>query len=245
MRAIVYTVFGILFLTTAVHCKSGLSSDKISVLVVTGGHSYDTAEFVAMFSQMDGMETELVLKPDAWQLLDRGRQFDVIVFYDMWQAISEEEKLTFLNEFESGTGMVFLHHSLVSHQEWKDYTLLVGGRYVQPGSTLDSTQFSDYRHDIDLQVHITDPNHPVTRGVGDFEIHDEGYSNTLQLPGVHNLLETVHPDCDRYIGWSHEVKNSRVVYLMGGHDKYAFENESFIRLLENAIRWTGITQGYK
>ena len=75
-----------------------------------------------------------------------------------------------------------------------------------------------------------------------FVIHDEGYSNTFQLPGVHNLLETVHPDCDRYIGWSHEVKNSRVVYLMGGHDKYAFENESFIRLLENAIRWTGSQQ---
>jgi len=74
--------------------------------------------------------------------------------------------------------------------------------------------------------------------VGDFNILDEGYSNIMILPGVKKLLETIHPDCDRYVGWTHNVNNSRVVYLMGGHDKHAYKNESFSRLVENSLRWT-------
>ncbi|MCK5464654.1 MAG: ThuA domain-containing protein, partial [Bacteroidales bacterium] len=87
-------------------------------------------------------------------------------------------------------------------------------------------------------VRVIDKSHPVTAGLEDFEILDEGYSNTTQLPGMQNLLETSHPDCDRYIGWTHSVNNSKVVYLMGGHDKHAFEHPFFRKLVSNAINYT-------
>ena len=227
-----------LLVIAAMGCKQQ-KDGQVDLLVVTGGHAYDTAEFIQMFESLPGISFEMALKPDAWKMLDAGKEFDVIAFYDMWkEPISEEEKNTFLNEFEKGTGMVFMHHCLASHPEWPEYEQLIGGKYNLPEFTPDSSLRSDYRHDIVLPVRVLDKSHPVTAGLEDFEILDEGYSNTTQLPGVHNLLETSHPDCDRYIGWTHPVKNSKAVYLMGGHDKHAFENPSFRKLLSNAINYT-------
>ena len=105
----------------AMGCKQQ-KNGKVDLLVVTGGHAYDTAEFIQMFEALPGISFEMALKPDAWKMLDAGREFDVIAFYDMWQEpITEEEKNTFLNEFEKGTGMVFMHHCLASHPEWPEY----------------------------------------------------------------------------------------------------------------------------
>ena len=153
------------------------------------------------------------------------------------REIGEQEKQVFMEEFEKGTGILFLHHSLASHPEWPGYMKLVGGKYHLPDYTPDSNRISDFRHDITLHVEVLDPEHPVTRGMIDFDILDEGYTNTTRLPGTHPLLQTDHPDCDRIIGWTHEVKNSKVVYLMGGHDRHAYENESFRELVRNAVIW--------
>lgn len=226
----------------ALHCNQINSAENPDVLVITGGHNYDTAEFIDMFESYNGINFESVLKPEAWKLLRKGNRYDVMVFYDMWQEISDEEKELFLNEFKKGTGMVFMHHSLASHNQWPEYTNLVGGTYRLPKYESDSTLVSDYRHDIEIQVTVSDPEHPVTKGVSDFRILDEGYSNVHVLPGVHILLETNHPDCEKYIGWCHEVEQSKVVYLMGGHDIHAYMNESFRRILENAIHWTTAKQ---
>jgi type 1 glutamine amidotransferase len=219
-------------------CKTS-QKGRADLLVVTGGHAYDTSEFIQMFEALPGISFEMVMEPDAWKKLAAGREFDVIAFYDMWtEPITAEEKEIFLGEFEKGTGMVFLHHSLASHPEWSEYVQLIGGKYNLPGHTPDTSLWSDYKHDLKLSVHVVDKNHPVTAGVDDFEILDEGYSHTTVLPGVHYLLETSHPDCDRHVGWTHQVRNSKVVYLMGGHDKHAYENPAFRKLVSNAVQYT-------
>jgi len=227
-----------LVIITAMGCKQS-DTGKVDLLVVTGGHGYDTAEFIQMFEALPGISFEMALKPEAWEMLAAGKEFDVIAFYDMWmEPISEEEKNTFLNEFEKGTGIVFMHHCLASHPEWPEYVQLVGGKYNHEDFTPDTNLRSDFMHDIVLQVRVVDKNHPVTLGLEDFEILDEGYSNTTKLSGVQNLLEPSHPDCDPCIGWTHSVYNSKVVYLMGGHDKHAYEHPSFRQLVSNAVNFT-------
>ena len=211
---------------------------ETSVMVVTGGHAYDTMAFTQMFKSFGNVNFVMKEKPEAWKSLMEGEEYDALVFYDMWQEINEAEKQVFLDEFEKGTGMVFLHHSLASHQEWPEYTQLIGGKYYVPSYTEDSSRVSGFKHDITLSVSVLDTDHPVTRGIKGFTIPDEGYSNTSTLPGIHPLLGTHHPDCDTIIGWSMDVKNSRVVYLMGGHDRHACENASFRKLVQNAIMWT-------
>jgi type 1 glutamine amidotransferase len=219
-------------------CKPDINGNELSVLVISGDHNYDTAEFEQMFNDMESINPEFAVKPGAMGMLGEKSTFDVLVFYDMYQEISEEHKTAFLEEFDKGTGMVFLHHSLGSYQEWPEYAKLVGGKFYMKNYTADTSLVLRYYHDLNLDVIVLDKTHPVTRDVEDFKVIDEGYTRTELIPGLNYLLETDHPGCDRYIGWEHSVRNSRVVYLMGGHDRKAYQNESFSRIVENAILWT-------
>jgi hypothetical protein len=86
-------------------------------------------------------------------------------------------------------------------------------------------------------VKVLDKNHPVTEGVTDFDIKDEGYNYFGVSKNVHPLLSTVHPESGPIIGWVQDYEKSRVVTLQGGHDHLAYENPSFRKLVAQAIRW--------
>ena len=214
-------------------------SDKINVLVITGGHPYDTGAFVEMFRSLGNIDFDTMSQPGANAFIAAGGavKFDVLVFYDMWQQISEGEKEAYRKLWEEGKGMVFLHHSLVSYSNWDEFGDAIGGRYHLAENVTDTLKASNYRHDITLNVRVLDPAHPVTAGLADFTTRDEGYSNIEIKPSVHYLLGTDHPDCSEYVGWTNVHRNSRIIYLMQGHDSTAYANESLKKLLGNSIYW--------
>jgi type 1 glutamine amidotransferase len=86
-------------------------------------------------------------------------------------------------------------------------------------------------------VHIADKEHPITRGLQDFDIFDETYNHFTVNTGVHVLLTVNHPDSGKVIAWTHKYKNSPIVYLQLGHGPSAYENPNFRRLLEQSLRW--------
>ena len=157
-------------------------------------------------------------------------------FYDFWQTISEAEKNAYLELTESGKDLLFLHHSLVSFTSWTEFSKIRGGPYPVSNPPY-SVNEGHYRHDIDLLINIYDKNHPVTSGIGDFMIHDEGYSNIRIEDGITPLLKTSHPDCAEMFGWTLTYNNSKVVYLMGGHDKQAYTNENYKKLIRNSLNF--------
>lgn len=229
-----------LFLMGAAACTGPSHEKDLHLLVVAGGHAYDTLAFHAVFDGMKGIEVETAMQPESNRLIasDSSNDFDAIVFYDSWQAITDEEKQAYLQLLEKGTGMVFLHHSLVSYQDWPSFTEIRGGKYRHPSNYPDPERASDYRHDITLHV-TTNPNHPVTAGIGSFDIFDEGYMNIEVLPSVEVLLTTNHAYCHEVIGWAHLVQNARVVYLLPGHAAPGLEHKSYRQIIENAIKWVG------
>ena len=101
----------------------------------------------------------------------------------------------------------------------------------------DSATWSDYQHGIDMDIQVLNRDHPITRGLHDFQIHDEGYSNLMVLEDVTPLIGTGHPACSPLVGWSGSMNNSTTVYLIFGHDKHAYQNTSFRHLLSNALSW--------
>ncbi len=229
----------ILFSTPAA-AKDAHETD-LRLLILTGGHEFEREEFFTMFHRFKNVRIIESKHPEAntWFTPDRSELYDVLVFYDMMQVISPEQKEAFVKLLEKGKGAVFLHHSIASYQDWDEFEKILGGRYYlkpheangrqQPGST--------YQHDVDFRVHIADPDHPVTKGMKDFKIHDEVYNGFSVLPNVHVLLSTDHPQSGRIIGWSHQYGASRIVYLQMGHDHAAYENKNYQRLVEQAMRW--------
>ena len=101
----------------------------------------------------------------------------------------------------------------------------------------DSVQGSTYLHAQDVTAEIVDHNHPVTRGMDDFIIHDEVYDYIEILPDVNPLIITDHPEsCDTLV-WTNTYGNSRIVYVQSGHDNNAFSNPHYRQLLRQAINW--------
>lgn len=213
---------------------------KPNILLITGGHSYDTTEFFDLFYSLENINLDTLSQPGAnkFLLTAGGKNYDTYIFYDMWDSITGEQKQAYLDLAEDGKGFIFLHHSLVSYQDWDEFKNLVGGRYHEPRAGLDSALFSTYQHDLDLHVNVLDPAHPVTAGMSNFIIHDEGYGNLDLNSDIQPLLTTENPDCHPVIAWTNHYKNSKVVYLIFGHDRNAYKCPELKELLLNSITWT-------
>lgn len=211
-----------------------VSAKDVRILIVTGGHDFDREAFFQMFDSMKGITYKELKHPEANLQLGQidPKTYDAVVFYDMPKTISEKEKESYYQLLRFGKGLLFLHHSLCSYQEWEEYKTIVGGKYHEGK---DSPKSSTYQHDVTFPVMIANPNHRVTKGMKDFIILDEVYGNTEVLPGVNVLLKTSHPQSSQVIGWTHEKEKSRIVYIQPGHDKNSYNNVDYRQLIRQAI----------
>jgi len=114
-----------------------------------------------------------------------------------------------------------------------------GGKYLFKGETLEGREMkkSTYAHGQDMKVTIADKAHAITKGLADFEIHDETYGGYFVARDVHVLLTTDHPKCGKEIGWVKEYGKSRVFYLLLGHDAKAWANPAYPALVKRGIQW--------
>ena len=112
----------VLLLFLAFLTLNSLHAQNHSVLIIAGGHSYDTLSFSNMFDQMEGLNYDFMLQPEANRYLASldVPPYSLLIFYDMWEPISEQEKAAYLRFTEKGVPMLFLHHALVSYQAWPE-----------------------------------------------------------------------------------------------------------------------------
>ena len=209
------------------------------VLLVTGGHSYDTIQFFDMFRSMERFRLDTLSQPHAMGLLESDYIFNysVLLFYDYVPDLPLKDSAIYTNLSFHGMPMLFLHHSICSFQRWEGFREIVGGRYVMEGFGNDTSALSGYTHDLDIPVTISGERHPITKGMKDFMIHDEGYRNLELTSHITPLLSTDHPDCSGTLAWENRFRDSRVVTIVLGHDRQAYDNGSFCQLLENSIGW--------
>ncbi len=215
---------------------------KIKVLVVTGGHGFAKEPFFQMFK--DNAEIAFTAaEQDKTNATVYEREdllsYDVVVLYDIAKTITEEQKQRFLALFDQGTGLVVLHHALVSYQHWPEYEKIIGGRYPEADDKSGVvTPEVGYEHDLEIPVVIVAKDHPVTAGLEDFTIHDEIYWGFSVQPDVTPLLTTTHPKSGKPLAWARQQGKSRVVFIQLGHGPEAFANPNYRQLLAQSIRWT-------
>ncbi len=219
------------------------SASMPRVLVVTGGHAYDTTAFADLFRSMEQVRFDTLSQPHATGLLSSAYigHYDVLVFYDYVPDAPLKDTTIYTRLAFRGMPMLFLHHALCSFQDWSGFRDLTGGHYVIEGSGDPDVSPSEYTHDLDIPVHVVDRNHPVTEGMEDFMIHDEGYRHLQMSDGITPLLTTDHPECDTPLGWVNHCGKSTVVYLMPGHDRQAYAHPSFRQLIRQSLLWLAET----
>lgn len=215
-----------------------LTAQPVKIMLITGGHAFDTVPFFEMFDAMEGIEYEHFEQPKANAKLvkDLAEDFDVLVFYDMWQNISESEKSAYLNLAQQGKPFLFLHHSIVSYQSWPEFEKIVGGKYFEKGRNVPPELLSTYDHDVWVYSKVENYT-PVTNGFRDLRFFDEVYGNVRISDDVIPLLKTRHPKSSEIIAWEHNYKASKVVYLQPGHDKRTFIEADYRKLVLQAINY--------
>jgi type 1 glutamine amidotransferase len=217
------------------------TAHKAKVLVITGGHGFQKEPFLKMFEQNPAITFTAAAhnrtNAFAWERPDL-LTYDAVVLYDMPAEITETQKAGFLSLFDRGIGLVVLHHALVSYQHWPEYESIIGGRYPEAdGKNGVVSDEAGYEHDVDIPVVIAAKDHPVTAGLKDFTIHDEIYWGFRAAPDVTVLITTTHSKSGKPLGWARTEGKSRVVYLQLGHDRSAFENSNYRKLVAQSIDW--------
>jgi uncharacterized protein len=256
--------------------------EPLNVLVAAKGHPYLRDPLMAIFDTLPGIACTLVEQPAVQRLMspDGMKGFDALVLYDMpglnfnaperpgYVEPDPEFKAGLLALLDQGKGVVALHHAIAGWPAWPEYAELLGGRFLYRSGPLRAATRPDsgYRHDVDHEVTVLDPAHPVMAGLPErFRLTDELYLSEVFEDLVHPLLASdaaftrdgfysaalavngkmysnegwSHPDGSNLVGWVKRARNSPLVYLQPGDGPPTYENPNYRRLIENAIRWVG------
>lgn len=226
-------VFSIL-VATAAH-----AAEKDKVLIVTGfdvkSHVWQettqqavkTLEGSGKFSVKVSEDVEVFANPSL-------KDFDVVVLnYGFWKhpELSDKAKAGLLEYVRSGKGLVAVHFACSSFQDWDEYGELLGRVWKQGvGGHGPFGKFT---------VNIKDREHPITKGLADFEVNDELYAKLSGDAEIKVLASA-------YSEWSEKVEplvfvksygKGRVVQNVLGHGLPAREDPNFQKLLVRCVDW--------
>jgi type 1 glutamine amidotransferase len=225
-------------------CSKGVcgQTDKVKVVVVTGGHDFEHDPFFEVFKQCPKMEVTEAVQKDHSEIFEdiSNWDYDVIVLYSMTQNISPKRRENFLKLLNKGVGLVAMHHTICGFQDWPEYAKIIGAKYYLKDAEVGGVKqlAGVYKHDIDMNVHVADTEHPITKGLSDFVIHDEGYKNCWSAEDNRVLLTTDHPDSDKVLAAVRKYGKAKVCCIRLGHDSKAYVNPAFRQIAIRAIHWS-------
>jgi type 1 glutamine amidotransferase len=217
---------------------SAPAAEKIRVLLFTGGHGFAKEPFFRIFRDNPEITVTHVEHTkgtaDGWERADLTAA-DVVVLYDMPKTITPAQQERMRSLFPRGTGLVVLHHALVSEHNWADYERIIGGIY--PTNSPPGTATTGYRHDVEIPVVVATPDHPIAAGFANFTVKDEIYWGYRVGTDVTPLLTTTHPESGKPIAWCRTEDKSRVVYVQLGHGSPCYEDPHYRDFLARSLRW--------
>jgi len=141
-----------------------------------------------------------------------------------WMTDAQQQAIwDFVHE---GGGFLAMHNAHGLFPEDGPYYKLFGGDY---GGHPPPATFA---------VRVEDTDHPITRGVEDYEIFDEQHMSKYYLDRERLLLRSISPANEEApAGWWREPGEGRFVYLAPGHTHEGLHHAMTQRLIRNSIRW--------
>jgi hypothetical protein len=248
IRGIVFVLAGLLAaFGSAVRAEEPTpAAKKLHVAVLTGGHPFVVADFLKLFQGYPDISYQHFPQKVGGEIFDDIAHwpFDVIVLYNFNQQITPKQQANFLKLLDKGVGLVVLHHAIGAYTNWPLFARIAGFQYHPKPWQQNGVQMArgGWKEGVQFKVHVADPNHPITRGLKDYDLLDETYCRFSVDPNVHALLTTDEPTSDKTIGWAKTYGSARVFFMQSGHGRTAYENPNYRTLVVRAIRWTAGTE---
>lgn len=217
------------------------AAGKTRVLIVTGGHEYDTAAFNAMWRSFTDVEFTVRNQAFGHEVFEdvAGWDFDVLVFYnhqDPGARLTDRHKRNYQTLIDKGVGMLVLHHGVAAYPFWPEFEALAGVRYRSSLYFKDS--LSEAKEGVAIPCALAESTHPLAAGMpASFSVTDEMYFKMRFATDNRVLLTTSYPASQGPAAWTRKRGNSRVFTTFLGHGPSLFANAPFRAMLAQAIAW--------
>lgn len=151
-------------------------------------------------------------------------KYDGLIIYANHEELPKLQEEALKSFVESGKGLIPLHSAsgCFRNSEW--YIKTIGG------------QFASHKTGVFKNV-IRKPDHPVMKGIGEFETFDETYVHKNLNPDIVILGERVEGDHREPYTWIRTEGKGRVFYTAYGHEDKTWTNIGFLDLVRNGVLW--------
>ncbi len=151
-------------------------------------------------------------------------------------SIPDRARARIAAHVSAGAGLLGVHTASICFDDWKDWRDVLGGAWRWGQS---------WHPELGPVMATLNPEHPLTRGLSDFELTDEVYSDLDLAPGVEIAAwaQARNAATDgRVTGpqpslWTHRHGGGRAAYDALGHDEASLQHPVHRRLLQRAALW--------
>jgi len=215
-------------------------------LIITGGwaHPFErTTAFLAEVLHSAGFDSIIAYDLDEAATALATGQFDLITVYACWFGMSDERYDAVRSEWArtsspalrdgisahlgSGRGVLALHTAPICFDDWPEWPSIVGGSW--------NWHHSWHPQPGEVSVEPSGE-HPIIRGIGQFSVIDERYTDLDVSPDVDVIAWSVAEDRQAAI-WTHSVGPARVVYDALGHDERSLGHGDHAVVLRRCALW--------
>lgn len=210
-------------------------------LIVSGGwEGHQPIEVGAICERQlkaNGFDVEVSHTLDAFLDVQKLKSLDLIVPIWTMGQIKGEQLGPLVEAVKSGVGIGGTHGGMCdSFRVDTEYQFMTGGQWVaHPGNDK-----------VEYVVKIVDKNHPITRGIKDFQVVSEQYYLHVD-PAVKVLATTHFPIADgphvkngpveMPVIWTKYYGNGRVFYTSLGHNAATFDIPEALETLTRGLLW--------
>jgi type 1 glutamine amidotransferase len=239
-RLVVFAAVAVMALGVA--APAGSQDAKIKTLLITGDdvkpHPWkETSEATREVLTASGkFDVTVVEELDILGKKDELQKFDLMVYmrYNTKKEKgepSDEGKANLLDFVKGGKGFVVCHLASASFNKWEEWNKLCG-RYWVMGK-------SGHGPRSVFKNKVVAKDHPIAKGVEDFEIDDELYAKLL---GDEKINVIVEADSD----WSKKTEplmftleygKGRVFHNAYGHDAKPIKTPAVMKLMARGCEW--------
>ncbi|GAA1935674.1 ThuA domain-containing protein [Microbacterium aoyamense] len=209
-----------------------VTGDDIHHDLLSAASVFQQLGIEAGFATRRGMGLNRFVEPRA-----ETADADVYLLYTAGGPFPAAQQRALADAVAGGKGIVAVHGANIMGMvdgaldpEWSAHFATLGNRYLSHGPG-----HHEGRHTIEIVA-----DHPITRGVTDFELFDEYYEFELADDDVQILAQRHRADGVVIpVLYTREVGAGRVVYLALGHDMRAWGEPSFRTLARQSVQWAG------
>lgn len=229
------------FASAATPAMKSAHPERVSVLIVTGvdhpAHDWKakSAALVEILELDPRLSVSIAEDPE-YLASDEIFKHDVILlnFYSPRKNYPGAKSRKNLRRFvhDKGKGLFVLHFACGAFPDWEEYVKMAGRIW-------DCKNTHDQRRPFDVEV--TDPSHPITKGLKTLKADDELYTCLTGETPVHQLAKarSRKTDSDHPMAFTLSYGMGRVFHTPLGHDVRSLRMPDVANMIRRGCLWAG------